>query len=101
MDLAALIIFALVVAALAVAVAVFTGHSWWSERRAWRRVTARRVVVNLVNGEAVDGLLVARDGPLLTIRDAALMGASDEPVPIDGELLLHLGQIDYMQFPSS
>lgn len=101
MDLAALIIFALVVAALAVAVSVFAGHSWWSERRAWRRVTARRVVVNLVNGEAVDGRLVARDGPLLTIRDAALMGASDEPVPIDGELLLHLGQIDYMQFPSS
>lgn len=100
MDLAALIIFTLLVAALAVAAAVFTGHSWWSERRAWRRVTARRVVVNLVNGEAVDGVLVARNGPLLTLRNAALIGAADNPVPIDGDFVVHIQQIDYLQHPN-
>lgn len=101
MELAVLFVIAVVVVALAVAVGIFSGHSWWSERRAWRSLVARRVVVNLKNGAAVDGVLVARQGPLLRVREAVLHGGSDDPAPLDGEIVIERSEVEYLQYPST
>jgi hypothetical protein len=63
----------------------------------WAVVTARRVVVNLKTGRAVDGLLVRKDGPLLFLKNAVLLEVGSEPAAIDGEAVVHAGQIDFIQ----
>jgi hypothetical protein len=74
----------------------------WLERRSWRKLEARRVVVNLKSGPAVDGILVERTSGYLRIREAVLhSGGSDEPAPLDGEVVVLNGEVEYLQYPST
>lgn len=70
---------------------------WWTVARPWRLVKARRVVVNLKSGQAVDGLLVKQEGPLLFIAEARLHEGNESPVPIDGQAVIERPNIDFIQ----
>jgi hypothetical protein len=85
----------LLVAALAVVVGVWLV----AERIAAARLGVRaRVVVNLNSGQAVTGVLWARRGRTLVVRDAAIVepGRRD-PIPADGDVLVDREQVAFVQ----
>lgn len=82
---------------LATALAAAAGGAWLTIAAPWRLVRARRVVVNLRSGQAVDGLLVRQSGPLLFIAEARLHEGGDNPVPIDGQAVIERPNIDFIQ----
>lgn len=66
----------------------------------WTPLVARRAVVNLHDGSAIDGVLARQDGPLLVLREAVIHdGTSDQPPMADGELVVDRAQVAYLQFP--
>lgn len=66
---------------------------------AWRRTAVRRrVMVNLLDGRALGGVLWARRGPLLVLRDVALFEpGGDGPVAIDGEAVVERARVSFVQ----
>jgi hypothetical protein len=56
-----------------------------------------RVLVNLINGAAIDGVLIARRGPLLVLADATLLTESGEPSAMDGQIYVERSQVLFMQ----
>lgn len=90
MLLASVIVVVLAIVGAAGAVA-----AWLSTPR--RTAVRRRVLVNLVDGKAIAGVLWARRGPLLVLKDATLHGPGPEPVPVDGEVLVERGRVDFVQ----
>lgn len=60
-------------------------------------VVARRCVVNLKSGRAVDGVLVRKDGPLLFLKNSVLLEQGSEPAPIDGEAVVEAVDVDFIQ----
>lgn len=60
-------------------------------------VVARRCVVNLKSGRAVDGVLVRKDGPLLFLKNAVLLEQGSEPAAIDGETVVEAVDVDFIQ----
>lgn len=56
-----------------------------------------RVLANLIDGSAIEGLLIDRRGPLLVLSDATLYTASAEPAPLDGEIYIERDRILYLQ----
>ena len=79
--------------------AALAGSPAWLQLFAWRRVEARRVVVNLKSGQAVDGRLVNRRGPLLFLRNAHLHEGPGDPVALDGEVIIDRAEVDFIQAP--
>ncbi|UXE05355.1 RNA binding protein [Arthrobacter phage Renna12] len=63
----------------------------------WEPVVARRCVVNLKSGRAVDGVLVRRDVGLLFLKNAVLLEQGEEPAPIDGEAVVQTVNVDFIQ----
>lgn len=64
---------------------------------AWRRTAVRkRVVVNL-SDKAFSGVLWAKRGPLLVLRDAELLEAGREPQRVDGEIVIERSQVEFIQ----
>jgi hypothetical protein len=62
-----------------------------------RTVTRRRVIVNLVSGTAFSGVLWAKRGPLLVMRDVAHLEAARDPIPMDGEVVVERTRVEYIQ----
>lgn len=56
-----------------------------------------RVLVNLVDGSAIDGILLDKRGPLLVLGDASLLTASAEPALMDGRIYVERTQILFIQ----
>ena len=83
--------------ALLVVMGVVAGGVWWTSAHSWRLVKARRVVVNLQSGQAIEGLLVRQSGPLLFIAEARLHEGGDNPVPVDGQAVIERQTIDFIQ----
>lgn len=64
---------------------------------AWRRTAVRkRVVVNLAD-KAISGILWAKRGPLLVLRDAKLHHPGAPEVPVDGEIVIERDRVEFMQ----
>lgn len=82
---------------LLVLMVALIGGFLWSVTRPWRLVKARRVVVNLRSGQAIDGLLIRQQGPLLFLSEARLFEGSDQPTPIDGQAVVERQTIDFIQ----
>lgn len=64
---------------------------------AWRRTAVRkRVVVNLTD-KAFSGILWAKRGPLLVLRDVELLEAGRAPQAVDGEVVIERARVEFMQ----
>ena len=64
---------------------------------AWRRTAVRRrVVVNLAD-KAFSGILWAKRGPLLVLRDVELLEAGRAPQPVDGEVVIERARVEFTQ----
>ena len=64
---------------------------------AWRRTAVRkRVVINLAD-KAFSGILWAKRGPLLVLRDAQLLEAGRPPQPVDGEVVVERTRVEFTQ----
>jgi hypothetical protein len=63
----------------------------------WRRTALRkRVVVNLPD-KAFAGVLWAKRGPLLVLRDATLMQHGAADTPLDGEIVVERVRVEFIQ----
>lgn len=68
--------------------------------RAFKRVIQRRrVIVNLVDGSAIDGIFYQQDGPLLVIKNAALLEPGADPAPLDGDTIVERDRVLFIQAP--
>lgn len=76
---------------------VALGGAWLWSIRPWRLVKARKVVVNLRSGQAIEGLLVRQSGPLLFLAEAQLHEGNSSPVPIDGQAVIERPGVDFIQ----
>lgn len=56
-----------------------------------------RVLVNLTDGSAIDGVLIDKRGPLLVLSDATLLTASHEPAPMQGQVFVERAQVLFIQ----
>lgn len=56
-----------------------------------------RVLANLTDGSALEGLLIARKGPLLVLADCTLYSASSEPAELDGDVYIERDRVLYLQ----
>jgi hypothetical protein len=64
---------------------------------AWRRTAVRkRVVVNLAD-KAFTGILWAKRGPLLVLRDVELLEAGRQAQPVDGEVVVERSKVEFTQ----
>jgi small nuclear ribonucleoprotein (snRNP)-like protein len=65
---------------------------------AWRRTaTRRRVLVNLKTDKAIAGVLWAKRGHLLVLRNAELLEAGRQPTKLDGEVVFERSNVDFLQ----
>lgn len=60
-----------------------------------------RVLVNLTDGSAMDGLLVAKRGDLLVLADVTFHEDNHEPVALDGDVYIERFKIRFLQTHSS
>lgn len=67
--------------------------------RGWKSLQAVRIIVNLKSGQSIDGYLVRQEAQLLFIRNAVLIGQSDEPIPMDGQVIVERSEIEFIQSP--
>lgn len=59
-----------------------------------------KVLVSLKSGEAFEGVLWDHDRQALVIRSASMVGvAGDPPVAVDGEIVVLLVDVAYIQVP--
>ena len=56
-----------------------------------------RVLVNLTDGSAIDGLLIDKRGPLLVLTDATLLTTANEPSAMDGRVFVERSQVLFIQ----
>lgn len=57
----------------------------------------QRVLVNLVDGSAIDAVLLAHRGPLLVLADATLLSTEHQPSAMDGEVYVERSKVLFMQ----
>jgi hypothetical protein len=62
-----------------------------------RLVVARRVVVNLASGQAIEGLLVRQQGPLLLLEQPVVHEPGAAPSPADGQMVIERAQVAFIQ----
>lgn len=71
-------------------------------RRYRNLVAHHRMLINLTDGSAIDGLLWDERPPLLVIRDARLHApGADAPTPLDGEIVVDAARIAFVQVMTS
>jgi hypothetical protein len=58
-----------------------------------------RVLVNLTDGTAMDGLLITQRGPLLVLSDVTVYTPATEPQHVDGEVYIERDRVLYLQKP--
>lgn len=64
----------------------------------WNRLAVRRrVVINLYDGSAMQGVLYRKVGDLIVLREATYLEQGREPLPIDGEALIDVNTVLYTQ----
>lgn len=62
-----------------------------------RTAVRRRVVVNTKTEKSFSGVLVAKRGPILILKGAAMLSASAPPVTIDGDVVIERSNVDFVQ----
>lgn len=68
------------------------------DRVAAARIGARRrVLVQLHSGRAFTGVQWRRRGRLLVLRNVEMLEPNNQPVTLDGEVVLDRGEVEYVQ----
>lgn len=81
-----------------VALVLAAAAGWvWVTVRANRLAVRQRVLVSLIDGQAMNGVLYARRGRYLVLRDVTLHAPGNEPTRMDGEVLLDRDRVDFIQ----
>lgn len=62
-----------------------------------RTLTRKKVVVNLRTSRAFVGILWARRGPLLVLRNVTMHEPGAAPAPVDGEVVVERDQVEFIQ----
>lgn len=62
-----------------------------------RTMVRRRVLLTLTTGTVLSGILWQKTGPLLVLRDPALLEAGREPTPMDGEVIVERSRVEMVQ----
>ena len=59
----------------------------------------RRVLVNLVDDgdKAITGVLFDQCGDWLVLKDASMVQAKGQPVPLDGDVVIECRRVDFIQ----
>ena len=72
-----------------------------NRHRVLRTRLRRRALVTLKPGDAFDGVLFDDDCQSVVLRNASQVGVANRgtPVPVDGEVLLLLEDVAYVQMP--
>ncbi len=94
----------LLVVVLSVIVAVLATVVIWygvEEIRTRRTLSRRRVVVNLVDDQAVTGVLWLTHRRLVVLRSASLVQPGREPVRMDGDVVIERDRINWVQIVGS
>lgn len=70
-------------------------------RRVIRSRRRRRVVATLRDGQTFSGVLVDHDSEALVLAEAtaSAAGPGGRDVPADGQVVLYVEQVAYLQFP--
>lgn len=91
----------LALAVAGVLVGLFGVFVWSQRLRLVRSRLRSRVIVTLKSGASFDGVLYAADREAWVLRDATALAAGERgaSVPVDGEVLVLAGEIDYAQRP--
>lgn len=90
-----MIALALLVQGVILLAAIITAAVLWVRNA--RIGVRQRILANLTDGSAVEGVLWARRGRLLVLRDAVLHERGSQPVPADGEVLLDRDRVLFVQ----
>ena len=61
-----------------------------------RTIIRRRVLLSLTTGKTLGGVIWAKRGPLVVLRDATLHEAG-QLVPLDGEVVIERPKIEMIQ----
>lgn len=57
----------------------------------------RTVIVNLMSGTSFRGVVWRRTGPFVVLRNAQLLQKTGPATPVDGEVVVQLADIDFIQ----
>lgn len=57
----------------------------------------RKVLINLLSGNAISGVCVFESREALTVRGATIHEIDSEPAPADGEILIDRINVDFIQ----
>lgn len=67
---------------------------------AFKRVAyLRRVIVNLDDGSAIEGVLYRQAGPLIVLKSSFLLEQGHEPVSLDGDTIIERSRVLFIQAP--
>ena len=65
---------------------------------AFRRfILRRRVVVNLDDGTAIEGVLFRKAGPLLLLKNASHLEEGAQPLLLDGDTIIERSRVLFIQ----
>lgn len=56
-----------------------------------------RVLVNLIDGSAIEGVLIRKAGPLIVLSESTLYTAATEPQRLDGNIYIERARVLYLQ----
>jgi len=62
-----------------------------------RTLVRKKVVVNLHSDRAFVGILWAKRGPLLILRNAVMHEPGAEPSFVDGQIVIERDQVEFIQ----
>jgi small nuclear ribonucleoprotein (snRNP)-like protein len=62
-----------------------------------RTLNRKSVVVNLHSSRAFVGILWARRGPLIVLRNVVMHEPGAQASPVDGEIVIERSQIEFIQ----
>jgi hypothetical protein len=62
-----------------------------------RTMIHRRVLLNVRTDKAFRGILWAKRGPLLVLKDVELLEGGRPPVRLDGEVVIERSNVDFVQ----
>jgi hypothetical protein len=91
-----------ILVALIFAVLIFLAGQHLGDLFAARRLMLRRrVLVTLESGVSFSGVLWGKRGEYLVLKSAQMHDVGERAVPVDGELVIERGQVDYVQVLSA